>query len=79
MNMNKKDEDYLFNTLEDIVDIVEENRKLLKENNIMLKQIIEVFRYYLTHANEENQNDFGRNVLANLISNFAELKVFRNK
>lgn len=35
--MNKKDEDYLFNTLEDIVDIVEENRKLLKENNIMLK------------------------------------------
>lgn len=77
--MTKRDEDYIFNTIEDIVDITKENNRLLKENNIMLKEIIEVFRYYITHANQENEHDFGRNVLANLISNFAELRLFRNK
>lgn len=74
--MTKRDENYLLNTIDDIADIAKENHRLLKENNIMLKQMIKVFRYYLSHANEENQNDFERNILANLISNFAELRLF---
>ena len=27
----------------------------------------------LAHANQENENDFGRNVLANLLANMVEL------
>jgi hypothetical protein len=40
----------------------------------MLKQIVDVLNYHIAHANEENDNDFGRNVLANLISNIVNPK-----
>lgn len=76
--MNRKDEDYLFNLLEDTIDITKKNNKLLKENNIMLKEIVAVLKHYLTHANEENENDFGRNILANMLSNFIELRALGN-
>lgn len=54
-----------------------EERKLLREvheNNIMLRQFIAIARYYITNAQQENEDDFGRNVLANLLSNIVELK-----
>lgn len=35
----------------------------------MLKQIIKVINIFILSRNKENLNDFGRNVLANLISN----------
>lgn len=60
--MNKDDENYLFETLERI-------RDETHQNNIMLKQIIKVFNHYIANANKENEDDFIRNVLANLISN----------
>ena len=53
--------DYLFKTIEQI-------RDETHENNIMLKQIIKVINHYISHANSENEDDFARNVLANLIS-----------
>ena len=59
--------------LEAISDIQEE----VHENNIMLRQFISLARHYIYNANQENENDFGRNVLANLLSNLAELRGLR--
>lgn len=48
---------------------MDELLKLTKENNEMLKQIIAYINYINGHASNENENDFIRNVIANLISN----------
>lgn len=42
---------------------------LLRDNNRMLKEIITYINFIDSKANEENNNDFLRNILANLISN----------
>lgn len=47
----------------------EELLRLTKENNEMLKQIIAYINYINGNANNENENDFVRNVIANLMSN----------
>lgn len=39
------------------------------ENNIMLRQIIEYINYMNANAKRENVNDFGMNILANIIGN----------
>ena len=59
--MTYDEETYLLNTITHI-------RNETHENNIMLKQIIKVINTYIAHHNQENSNDFDRNVLANLIS-----------
>ena len=70
--MTKRDEEWLLQkTLE--------NNQLLKENNKMLKQIVNVLNYHIVHAREENEQDFGRNVLANLISNVVDLRTIRGR
>lgn len=70
--MTKRDEEWLLQK-------TFENNQLLKENNKMLKQIVNVLNYYISHAREENENDFGRNVLANLISNVVDLRTIRGR
>lgn len=65
--MTRKDEDYLFDTLDSI-------QEEIHENNIMLHQICNVINRYLANHHQENENDFGRNVLANLLSNIVELR-----
>jgi hypothetical protein len=65
--MTRKDEDYLFDTLDSIQEEVH-------ENNIMIHQICNVINRYLANHHQENENDFGRNVLANLLSNIVELR-----
>ena len=65
--MTRKDEEYLFDTLESI-------QEKMHENNIMLHQICNVINRYLANYHQENENDFGRNVLANLLSNMVELR-----
>lgn len=60
--MTRKEEQYLLDTLERI-------RDETHENNIMLKQIIGFINHTINNARKENEEDFGRNVLANLISN----------
>lgn len=65
--MTRKDEDYLFDTLDSIQEEVH-------ENNIMLRQICNVINRYLANHHQENEDDFGRNVLANLLSNIVELR-----
>lgn len=46
----------------------------LMKNNIMLRQIIKYINTTIAHHNQENANDFGMNVWANLISNGINLK-----
>lgn len=42
--------------------------ELEKENNKMLKEIIKYINYTIAKAHDENVGDFGRNVLANMVS-----------
>ena len=70
--MTKRDEEWLLQK-------TFENNQLLRENNRMLKQIVNVLNYYISHAREENEQDFGRNVLANLISNVVDLRTIRGR
>lgn len=48
---------------------MEELLQLTRENNYMLKQIIVYLNNINANADNENDNDFIRNILANLISN----------
>lgn len=65
--MTREEKDYILDTLERI-------RDETHQNNIMLKQICKVINIWLTNYANENENDFGRNVLANLISSFIDIK-----
>ena len=52
--------------------------KEIPENNIMLRQIIKVINTWFAHHNQENDNDFNRNVMANLVSNIFDFnKIFK--
>ena len=44
------------------------------ENNIMLHQICDVINYHHARYNQENEDDFSRNVLANLLSGLVDLR-----
>jgi len=57
-----------------VIDSIEAIRKTVDENNMMLKEIIKYINYISMNASNENMDDFGRNVLANLISTFGIVK-----
>ena len=65
--MTYKEEQYILDSIEQIKDETH-------LNNLMLCDICEVINTWLSHHHQENEDDFGRNVLANLISNAMELK-----
>ena len=57
----------------------EEERELLRmttENNIMLKSIIKYLSDQRNNSDNENFNDFIRNIMANMISTSLENNVF---
>jgi hypothetical protein len=54
--------------MEELIRLVKENNELLKDNNRMLREIINAINIYLSNVTSENQNDFERNIIANLIS-----------
>ena len=56
-----------------VLDSLDELKAVVYENNRMLREICYVINVYLSHHHQENEEDFGRNVLANLISNAVEL------
>lgn len=58
---------------------MEELLQLTKENNYMLKQIMAYINHINANADNENNNDFIRNILANLISNTIDLSKMFNK
>lgn len=77
--MTYNEETNLLNNIKDIKEVIRSPtfKQLLKEtheNNIMLKEIIKFINTYLSNHNNENYNDFFRNVLANLISNGINIK-----
>lgn len=65
--MTYKEEQY-------ILDSIEQIRDETHLNNLMLCDICEVINVYLANHHKENEDDFGRNVLANLLSNMVELR-----
>lgn len=65
-----RDEEYLLKCIEDI-------KAEVYENNVILKQICKVINVYLANHHQENEDDFGRNVLANLVSNIFDIKRIR--
>lgn len=80
--MTYNEETNLLNDIEDIKEVIRSPTfdQLLKEtheNNIMLKEIIKFINTYLSNHNNENDNDFFRNVLANLISNGININRIR--
>lgn len=75
--MTYKEEGYVLDTLKEIQETIRspEFKQLIKEtheNNIMLKSIIKYINTTLAHHNQENSNDFDRNVLANILSGILE-------
>ena len=78
-----KEEPYVLDTLKEIQETIRspEFEQLIKEtheNNIMLRQIIKIINTQFTHNNQENNNDFNRNVMANLVSNMFDFnKIFK--
>jgi len=81
--MTYDEESYILDTLTEIQETIRSPgfKQLIKkthENNIMLKQIIKAINTWLSHHNQENINDFDRNVLANFISNMFDFnKMFK--
>ena len=81
--MTYKEETYVLDTLKEIQETIRspDFKQLIKEtheNNIMLRQIIKVINTWFVHHNQENGNDFNKNVMANLISNIFDFnKIFK--
>ena len=68
--MTYDEESWLFDTLDQMA-------REIHQNNLMLKDLCNVVNVYLARHNQENEEDFGRNVLANLISGTLDLSKFR--
>ena len=63
-----------------IEDSLEQIRKETHENNVMLRQIVKVINTYIARHHQENEDDFNRNVLANLISSTIDInKLFKKR
>lgn len=65
--MTRRQENEIMDTLDGIYAEVH-------ENNIMLRQIVRVINVYLARYHQENDDDFNRNVLANMVSNIMDSK-----
>ena len=60
--MTYREETYLLNT-------VKELKKTVDENNKMLRFIVQYISHNISRESNEEMEDFGRNVLANIVSN----------
>lgn len=75
--MTYKEESYVLDTLKEIQDTIRSSdlKQLVREtheNNKMLRSIIKVINTHIAHHPQENDNDFNRNVLANMISSMLD-------
>ena len=57
-----------------LLDSIKQLRQVVMENNRLLHQVVDVVNVYLANHQKENEDDFGRNVLANLISGAIDLR-----
>ena len=60
--MTYKEESYLLDSIEQI-------RVETHENNIMLSQLCSAVNTWLSRHHRENEDDFMRNIMANMVSN----------
>lgn len=61
-----------------ILDAIDGIRQDVYENNMMLRQICQVVNTHLARHHQENEDDFIRNILANLISSGVDIsKIIR--
>lgn len=60
-----------------LLDTIDQMAREIHENNLMLSGICDAINVYLANHQKENEDDFGRNVLANLISNVLDLSKIR--
>ena len=67
--MTTREEIRLQETLDELMDIV-------MENNIMLHQICDVINFHHARHHQENEEDFIRNIIANLLSGSVDIKGF---
>ena len=65
--MTYKEESYILDTLTQI-------KAETHENNLMLSQLCSVVNTFLSRHHQENEDDFGRNVLANIVSEIISRK-----
>ena len=77
--MTYKEETFILNTLQELRDFIRspEYTRLIKEtheNNIMLRKLLAIEYSKIRNHHRENEDDFGRNILANIISNIPDLK-----
>ena len=62
-----------------ILDSIKQIKEEVHLNNLMLCDICEVINTWLSHHHQENEDDFGRNILANLISGVVDIKSLRRR
>ena len=67
--MTTREEIRLQEALDELMDIV-------MENNIMLHQICDVINFHHARHHQENEEDFIRNIIANLLSGSVDIKGF---
>ena len=77
--MTYREETFILNTLQELRDFIRspEYTRLMKEtheNNIMLRKLLAIEYSKIRNHHRENEDDFGRNILANIISNIPDLK-----
>ena len=71
--MTYKEETFVLRTLKELKEVIRSPayKQLCREtheNNIMLKKLLAIEYTRLKNHNKENEDDFGRNVLANALS-----------
>lgn len=82
--MTNREEKYILDSVDRINDFLDGELKVMTkeihENNIMLREIIKVINIYLARHHQENDDDFMRNVLANLVSSTIDInKLFKRR
>ncbi len=70
--MTYKEESY-------ILDSITQIKAEVHENNLMLRDLCNAINVYLANHSKENEDDFNRNVLANLISNILDISKVRKE
>ena len=60
-----------------ILDSIIQIKAEVHHNNQMLSQLCSVVNMYLVNHYKENEDGFGRNILANLISQFIDIRSTR--
>lgn len=60
-----------------ILDSITQIKAEVHKNNLMLRDLCNAVNIYLTNHSKENEEDFGRNILANIISQFIDVNAMR--